>query len=111
MDSRRLLFVALAFIAVISVLGLFSMMHASRTSFAWGNVYDNSNNYRNCYCHNGIYSFVQPGGEGTGIYGPGVRFLGQRLQGQCAYDCKSMGYAASYWVDPEHRNPVWPRYW
>ena len=109
MEERQLVILALLFIAVISVLGLVTMMNSSSTAFAWGNVYENGNGYRNCYCHNGEYVVNQPRDPNLGIYGKEVKFLGPRTQNECSYECSSMGYVNHYWTGAHAKTPTWPR--
>ncbi|MBD3303591.1 hypothetical protein GF343_00435 [Candidatus Woesearchaeota archaeon] len=108
MEDRKLMLIALLFIAVVSVVGLVTMLKPSSTAFAWGNVYE-GNGYRNCYCHDGKYVVSQPKDPSLGIYGKEVKFLGQRTQNQCAYECQSMGYVNHYWTDSYAKSPTWPR--
>ncbi|MBW3002022.1 hypothetical protein KY338_02560 [Candidatus Woesearchaeota archaeon] len=109
MDERKLLLIALLFIAVVSVVGIATMMKSSSTAFAWGNVYENGNGYRNCYCHNGEYMVAQPRDPASGIYGKEVKFLGPRTQNECMYECQNLGYMTHYWTDPYAKSPTWPR--
>lgn len=109
MEEQKLVILALLFIAVISVLGLVTMMNSSSTAFAWGNVYENGNSYRNCYCHDGEYIVSQPRNPNAGIYGKEVNFLGPRTQNECSYECTSRGYKNHYWVNPDANTPTWPR--
>ena len=111
MDEKKLIFLALLFIAAVSVVGLVSMMKSSSTGHAaaWGNVYADDSSYRNCYCHNGVYMYAQPTNPYSGIYGSEVRFLGPLTTNECAYECKRLGYSAHYWTNPDSRTPTWPR--
>jgi len=112
MEERKLMFIALLFIAAVSVVGLVSMMKTSSTGHAaaWGNVYADSSSYRNCYCNNGEYAYAWPRNPFSAIYGRDVRFIGQRTENQCMHECREAGYTDYFWVNPDAiQNPVWPR--
>jgi len=97
MEERKMLFFALLFIAVISIIGVATMMNPSSTSLAWGNIYEDNAVFKNCFCHTGDFIYTP---ANNGISGPNVRFLGRLAENQCNYDCWREEYQYYYWEKP-----------